>query len=124
MVNLMMLTMASVAHLKAGDSEMANQRLSDAQRSIRNARLNGVDNSDLYYTQSGIHALRGEPQEAVTALQAAYDLGFRKHWVLEIDQRIDAIRNDPDYIVLEQQILDDVNRARAEIGSQQVASAW
>jgi TolB-like protein/tetratricopeptide (TPR) repeat protein len=122
--HLMMLTMASVAHLKAGDNERADQRLEDAQRSIRNARLNGVDNSDLYYAQSGVHALRGEPQEAVTALQAAYDRGFRKHWVLEIDHRIDAIRDEPDYLALEQQILDDVNQARAEIGSQQVALLW
>ena len=86
--------------------------------------MNGVDNSDIYYTQTGIHALRGKPREAVAALQAAYDRGFRRYWVLQFDLRLDPIRSDPEYIALEQQILDDVNRARAEIENRQVAMAW
>jgi predicted Zn-dependent protease len=121
---LMVLTMASAAHLMAGDEERAEQRLLAAERNLRRARLNGVDNSEFYYTQSGIHALRGQPREAVVALQEAYDRGFRRHWVLVFDKRLDSIRNDPEFVALAQQILDDVNRARVTIENRQVAMLW
>jgi TolB-like protein/tetratricopeptide (TPR) repeat protein len=121
---LMVLTMASLAHLMAGDEERAEERLLAAERTLRRARLNGVDDPDFYYTQSGIHALRGKPQEAVTALRAAYDRGFRQHWVLVFDKRLDPIRSDPEFVALAQLILDDVNRARVAIENRQVAMSW
>jgi hypothetical protein len=119
------LTLSSALHSEAGNSELAESRLVSAERAVRRARLNGVDNADIYYTESSIHALRGKQQAALDSLQVAYDRGFRGMWKLGMDVRMDSLRQEPKFVSIKEQIEKDVNQARVEVESFALALvAW
>jgi TolB-like protein/Tfp pilus assembly protein PilF len=115
------LTLASALQFDAGNDELALQRLESAERALRRARINGIDDADIYYTESSIHALRGRPEEALTGLQTAYDRGFRGIWLLDVDLRFDSVRTEPQFLAIRQQIEQDVAQARLEVASLTVA---
>jgi len=115
-------TLSSALQLDVGNSELAEQRLTFAERAVRRARLNGLDNADIYYTESSIHALRGDSLEALESLQAAYERGFRGVWMLEIDLRLDSLRQEPQFVAIKQQIEKDIAQARTEVESFAVAA--
>lgn len=119
---LVSLTMAAFLHAELGNPEMAEQRLGEAEMAIHRAHINGIEDSDLYYTETSILVMRGKYEEAVQAFQQAYDHGFRRAWVLKIDDRLDPLRQHPDFLVLEQRINEDVSRALAEVKSQTLAA--
>jgi len=110
-------TVLSALYREAGNNERAEQRLVSAERTVRRARINGVDNADIYYTESSIHALRGETKAALDSLQMAYDRGFRGAWLLEIDMRLESIHTEPQFTAIKQQIEKDIVQARAEVES-------
>jgi tetratricopeptide (TPR) repeat protein len=114
-------TMAALATEKLGDSEEAVRMLETAERKIRRARLNGVDDPDIYYSEAVLLTMRSEPAKAMEKLREAYDRGYREHWVLEIDGRLAPLRDTPEFIMLMEQIRDDVSRARTEIRSLSLA---
>lgn len=114
-------TLSSALQLEAGNRELAEQRLESAERAVRRARINGVDDASIYYTESSIHALRGELSAALESLQLAYEKGFRGIWMLKIDLRLDSLRQEPQFVAIEQQIERDVNQARLEVESFTVA---
>jgi len=114
---IFLITLSSVLQRDAGNSELAEQRLADAERAVRRARINGVDDASIYYTESSIHALRGESQAALDALQTAYDRGFRGVWMLEMDLRLQSIHQEPQFIAIRQQIERDLEQARSEVES-------
>ncbi|MGB5487978.1 MAG: tetratricopeptide repeat protein [Lysobacterales bacterium] len=110
-------TILSALHLDAGNTVLAEQRLESAERSVRRARVNGVDDADIYYTESSIHALRGESRAALDSLQMAYDRGFRAAWLLEFDLRLESIHAEPEFNAIKQQIEKDIVQARIEVES-------
>ena len=110
-------TVLSALHLDAGNTVLAEQRLESAERSVRRARINGVDDADIYYTESSIYALRGESEAALESLQMAYDRGFRAAWLLEIDLRLESIHDEPQFSAIKQQIERDMVQARSEVES-------
>jgi len=114
-------TLSSALQLYAGNTELAEQRLTSAERAVRRARLNGVDDADIYYTESSIKALRGESDAALNSLQIAYDRGFRGVWMLDMDLRLDSLRQDPQFAAIKQQIEKDIVQARLEVESFAVA---
>jgi tetratricopeptide (TPR) repeat protein len=116
------LSMLVVSYLneKLGDSEAAEERLASAERLVRRARINGIDHAYIYYTESSIHALRGEAQEAIVSLREAYNRGWRQKWLLDMDGRMEILWDEPEFIAIKQQIEDDVKRARAEVLSEKV----
>lgn len=118
---IMTVTMAALATEKVGESEAAATLLANAELKIKRARLNGVDNPDIYYNEAVILAMRNEPEKAMNKLKEAYARGFREQWVLDIDDRLAPLHDNPEFIALEEQIRDDINRARAEIQSMSVA---
>jgi len=118
---MFMLTMASFLNQQVGDSERAQQRLQEAERAIRRARLNGVDDPSIYYTESSILVMRGEKEQAIAALQEAYDRGWRQSWVLELDSRLDPIRNEPAFLEIQRQVEQDISEARAEVLASRLA---
>jgi TolB-like protein/predicted Zn-dependent protease len=118
---LFTLTMASFLNDKLGDSELAAQRLAEAEKAIKRARINGVDDAGIYYTESSIYVLRGDHANAVRSLREAYNRGWRQSWVLKMDGRLDPLRNDPDFVALERQIIEDVSRARAQVLAEKIA---
>lgn len=110
-------TILSALHLDAGNTVLAEQRLETAERSVRRARINGVDDADIYYTESSIYALKGETGAALDSLQKAYERGFRAVWMLEIDLRLASIHAEPQFAEIKQQIEKDIVQARTEVES-------
>jgi TolB-like protein/Flp pilus assembly protein TadD len=114
---LFSLTAAAFLHEVVGDPELAEERLAQAERALNRARINGLDNPDIYYNESVIDVLHEDYEGAVEALQAAYDRGWRQTWVLDIDGRLEPLHEMPAYIELRQTIEQDIQQARAEIES-------
>ncbi len=119
---ILFMTISSALQSDAGNAEIAEQRLSDAERAVRRARINGVDDADIYYTESSIHALRGESQAALESLQIAYERGFRRVWMLNIDLRLESLHQEPQFVAIKQQIESDIERARSEVESLTIAA--
>ena len=115
------ITLSSVLQRDAGHAELAEQRLAQAEHAVRRARINGVDDASIYYTESSIHALRGESQAALDSLQGAYERGFRGVWMLEMDLRLESLHQEPQFIALRQQIERDLEQARSEVESFAIA---
>ena len=111
------LTLASLALERTGEDERALSLLNDAERLIRRARLNGVDDPNIYYSEGILLTLRDDPDAALQKLQEAYDRGFREQWMLEIDHRLDPLRDRPEFLLFKDRIDDDVSRALVEIRS-------
>ncbi len=116
------LTMASLLNVRLGDADRAEQYLLKAERAVHRARINGIDDAGIYYTQASIFALRGEKEQALRSFQQAYQKGWRQSWLLKIDGRLDVLRDDPLFLEIERQIIEDVNRARSEVLSLKVVS--
>jgi TolB-like protein/Tfp pilus assembly protein PilF len=119
---VMYATILSALHRKAGNTVLAEQRLVSAERSVRRARVNGADDAGIYYTESSIHALRGDLEAALDSLQKAYDRGFRAAWLLEIDYRLEPLHDDPQFAAIKQQIESDIVHARTEVESYALAA--
>jgi len=116
------LTISAAFQSDAGNLDLAEARLLAAERAVRRARINGVDDADIHYTESSINALRGRSEAALNSLKAAYDHGFRGAWLLEIDSRLDTLRNEPQFLAIKQQIESDIAEARLEVESFAIAA--
>lgn len=114
-------TLASLAAEQLGETEEARALLESAERKIQRGRLNGVDDSGIYYNEAVLLAMRSEPDQALEKLREAYERGFREYWVLEIDTRLAPLRDQPEFITLMDRIRDDLNQARVEIESLEMA---
>ena len=110
-------TMSSALQSDVGNAELAEQRLAAAERAVRRARINGVDDANINYQESSIHALRGETRAALESLQAAYDKGFRVAWMLKLDIRLESLYQEPQFVAIKQQIERDIVQARSEVES-------
>lgn len=119
---ILFMTISSALQRDAGNVELAEQRLTNAERAVRRARINGVDDAGIYYTESSIHALRGESQAALDSLQSAYERGFREIWMLEIDMRLESLHHEPRFVAIQQQIERDIAQARSEVESFTIAA--
>ena len=116
------MTLSSALQMDAGNAELAEQRLTNAERAVRRARINGMDNADIYYTESSIHALRGKSGAALQSLQTAYDRGFRGIWMLEVDLRMESLHQEPEFVAIKQQIERDIAQARSEVETLTIAA--
>ncbi|NOR18701.1 MAG: tetratricopeptide repeat protein, partial [Xanthomonadales bacterium] len=114
-MRLTLMTLSSALQRGAGNTELADQRLDEAERAVRRARINGVDNSGIHYIASSIHTLKGNYDAALDSLQLAYDRGFRDPWLLEMDFRLDPLRQQPHFVAIQQQIERDIAAARSEV---------
>jgi len=115
------ITMASLASEMVGKHEEAESRLVDAERKVQRARLNGVDDPGIFYTESVILAMRGQPVQSLEKLNQAYKRGFRELWTLNFDFRLDSLREQPGFIDLQNRMTDDISRALTEIKSVSLA---
>ena len=119
---VMTVTLASLAFERTGDADEAARLLQRAERKIQRARLNGVDNPGIYYSEAVLFTLRNQPAEAIEKLRAAYERGFRERWVLDIDSRLDPLRERPEFQNFADRIAEDVAQAMTEIRSLSLAS--
>jgi len=120
--DFMIVTMAAQASQQIGESEEAAGMLVRAERKVRRARLNGVDDPNIYYSEAVLLIMRSEPAGALEKLKEAYNRGFREQWVMEIDTRLAPLRDKPEFILLMEQIREDVSRARTEIHAMTLAA--
>lgn len=118
---IFILSTVSLLHSALGNTELAEQRLSTAERVVGHARLNGMDDAEIYYDVACLFALRGEKQRALQSLRQAYEKGWRLHWLLNRDKRLDSLRDEPAFQEIRQQISDDVARARETVSKLQLA---
>ena len=109
------LTLVSLLNRGLGDADQAEQNLQMAERAVGHARVNGIEDGSLYYTVACIFALRNEKQRALQALQQAYDKGWRRLWLLKNDARLDAIRDEPAFQTLIDQLTGEVMAAYEKI---------
>ena len=114
---VMFMTISSALQSYRGNNELAEERLADAERAVRRARINGKDDASIYYTESSIHALRGRSDAALESLQIAYERGFRGLWMLDIDLRLESLHQEPQFAAIKQQIERDIAQARSEVES-------
>lgn len=119
---VMMFTLASMAAEQLGQTEEAQSLLESAERRIQRGRLNGVDDSGIYYNEAVLLIMRSEPDRALEKLHEAYERGFREQWVLEIDSRLEPLHDQPEFITLMDRIREDLSQARVEIESLSLAS--
>ena len=119
---VMNVTLAALATELTGDEEEAGKLMALAERKVRRARLNGVDNPGIYYNEAVILAMHSEPEKAMEKLRQAYERGFREQWVMDIDGRLAPLRDRPEFILLMEQIRDEITRARAAIQSLSLAT--
>jgi len=118
---VMIVTLAALATEQLGETAEAAVLLEKAERKIKRARLNGVDDPNIYYSEAVLLTLRSEPASAMEKLREAYNRGFREQWVMEIDGRLAGLRDVPEFMTLMDQIRDDISRARTEIRSLSLA---
>ena len=114
-------TLAALASERVGATEEAQELLESAERIIQRGRLNGVDDSGIYYSEAVLLSMRSQPDRAMEKLLEAYDRGFREQWMLEIDGRLEPLRGQPEFTDLMDRIREDLSRARIEIDSLTVA---
>lgn len=114
------LSTLALLHSKLGDEELAERRLSTAERVVGLARVNGIDDGEIYYSVACLFALRGENERAIQSLQQAYEKGWRVHWLMARDGRLDSLRDDPAFQSIQQQIQNDVAAAREAVASLQL----
>ncbi|MDZ4728888.1 MAG: hypothetical protein SH820_02985 [Xanthomonadales bacterium] len=88
---------------------------------LQQARLNGVNDADIFYSEAGLKALQGQYQEAVAKLQQAYDRGFREDWMLTMDWRLAPLRGQVKFVEHKSRIGHDIERSKAEIRSTSMA---
>ena len=119
---VMIVTMAALATEQIGELEEAAAMLGEAERKIKRARLNGVDDPNIYYSEAVLLTMRSEPERAMEKLREAYDRGYREQWLLEIDGRLAPLHDIPEFISLMNQIRDDVSRALIEIRALSLAA--
>lgn len=122
MDGILTLTLASYTAQRLGKEDLAKSRMELAERQLQRARLNGVNDADIFYAEASLKALQGEHQAAVAKLQEAYERGFREGWMLALDWRLEPLRKQMEFIELKTRIEHDLERSISEIRDTQVAA--
>ena len=112
---ILVLSLSSLVSSHLGDQETADERLAAAERKIGRARLNGVDDAEIYYNEATLLAMRDQVPEALQKLQQSYERGFRDLWLLELDWRLNNLRREPLFVDLQSQLSLEIDQALAEI---------
>jgi tetratricopeptide (TPR) repeat protein len=81
-----------------GDETQAFDLLDEALRIVQEERSPLPGSHDI--AEVRIHALRGNRKEALAALDAAIDKGWRANWwfFMEHDSNLDALRDEPEFL--------------------------
>lgn len=116
------LTLASLAAQRSGHEQESNKFMEQAKRKVKRARLNGMDSANIYYAEASLSAMQDEPSMAIDKLRTAYDRGFRELWILDVDGRLDRIRNDPEYLAIVDRMRQDLAAAHSEVQSRPLAA--
>ncbi len=119
---ILTLTLASLVSKRLGQEDKAASQLAIAQRKLTRARLNGVDDPDIYYAEATLLVMRSDVPAALDKLQLAYEHGFRNLWLLNLDWRWETIRDEPQFVDLRARMRRDIDGALAEIRTLSLAA--
>jgi tetratricopeptide (TPR) repeat protein len=114
---ILTLTLAALVSKQLGQEDKAASQLAMAERKLARARLNGVNDPDIYYAEATILVMRSDVPAALDKLQLAYEHGFRNLWLLNLDWRWESIRDEPLFVDLRARMRRDIDGALAEIRS-------
>jgi tetratricopeptide (TPR) repeat protein len=91
-----------------GEMERANLLLDRSQSFIDTLQRLGYDGTWISDVQ--IYALQGQTAEALAALRAAIDAGWRSLWwyYLEHDKNLDSIRDEPEFKAMVEEVRADI----------------
>ncbi len=119
---MLAITFAAEAARRLGQKDTARQFLQTAARNVQRARLNGVNDAGIAYTEAALFAMDGEVSPALQKLQQAYELGFRQRWLMELDWRMDSLRDTDEFTSLQSRIAEDIRQAAADVSTNRVAA--
>lgn len=120
---ILALTLGALAAERDGDTAAAAERLGNAERRLQRARINGVDDADIHYSEAALLAMQNEPEPALENLQKAFDRGFRELWLLELDGRFDPVRGLSGFADLKARIVEEIEACLKAIGSGRLMGA-
>ena len=112
---ILILTTTSLINSQLGANDTAEEQLLTAERVVGHARVDGIDNSDIYYSAAGLFALRSDKGQALRTLQQAYDRGFRQIWKLKRDRYMDILRKEPAFAAIQTNIANEIKQARMKV---------
>jgi serine/threonine protein kinase/Tfp pilus assembly protein PilF len=103
------------ALLKTGRIGEAQKVLEETKQKILE-RLKGRNNQDQNYLAAIIFAVQGDKEQALKLLQNACDSGYYYHHFLERDPIFEAMRKDPQFQQIIQNMKSNVAEARRQLG--------
>lgn len=98
--------------LRSGNSADAEQRLTALAQFLDDLEREGHVWHGLEYLRASIHAIRGNNSAALTALERAYRLGWRRAWWMRADPSFARLQRDPVFQALIAKIEHENARAR------------
>lgn len=112
-----MLTIYGWALLEMGDTAAANAAFEEVLGWLREREAAGQTTYQLYRERAAIHALQGDAEAAVQAMQTAFDRGWRLYgsWSLP-DPMFRPVMDHPATQVLLERMRMDVRRMRRQAG--------
>ena len=112
-----MLTLDAWALLQLGDTASANVEFNEVLGSLREREQAGQTTYQLYRERAAIYALRGERVAAISAMQTAYDRGWRLYgsWSLP-DPMFANVMGESAVVLLVERMRADVRAMRRRLG--------
>jgi TolB-like protein/Flp pilus assembly protein TadD len=91
---LTLLSMLAAVQQRLDLNEAAIENLELMERLLARARSSGFNVPEMLYIEAATAALRGDVDHGLEKLERAYDAGFRRLWLVQIDLRLDALRDN------------------------------
>lgn len=89
-----LLSLMVVVQQRQGLHEAAEENLGLLDRLVARARSSGINIPEMYYIEAITAALRGDIDNGLAKLEQAYAGGFRRLWLVDIDSRLDTLRDN------------------------------
>jgi len=78
--------------MQMGRAAAAKDALKFAAESIERHKARGLSSPESMYMEAVYLALSGQSTAAVEALGKSVEFGYSKYWMLQLDKRLDSIR--------------------------------
>ncbi len=110
-------TVSTLVRLRflAGDEEAARALGEQSLDRLLEQEKKGFAGSGFEHARAEALAALGRDEEALAALEKAFDMGWRRAWVLEHDIVYGDLRADPRFQEILEKILQDVQRMRRDL---------
>ena len=94
---------------RQGEAQRLQERVWQSHEQMQKQN---VDAPGIVYGEAIMHAVTGEPENALHLLVEAIDAGFSDLWLLDSDPRMDSLRDSPRFKALRNQVANHVKRER------------